>query len=231
MKITLCLLTFNELSGCQNDVPEIKKLNDHFNEIYAIDGGSTDGTIEYLKEQGIPVYIQPEKGLNAACHYGVKKCTSDAIVFFHPKGTIPVSDTLKFREFFENGFGFVIGSRNIKGARNEEDNNIIRPRKWFVETLALIAAILFKHDGIFIRDVLHGFRGATIDAYKKMSLADKGKVTIDIEMVSRAYKMRIPRTEFPTTESSRLAGETNFKAWPTGKSLLRYILSETQRRD
>lgn len=231
MKITLCLLTFNEIVGCENDIPQIKKISDQFDEIYAIDGGSKDGTLGYLKEQNIPVYIQPKRGLNAACHYAIEKCTTDAIIFFHPKGAIPVQDTLKFKNLFENGYDFVIGSRLIKGAKNEEDDNFLKPRKWFVEILAFVASVLYKKRGQkTLWDALHGFRGVTLSGYRRMDLRDEGMVTIDIEMVIRSYRGEIKSTEFPTTETARLAGTTHFKAIPTGLKILQYLKRELQRR-
>lgn len=231
MKISLCLLTFNEIAGCKNDIPQLKKYFNEFDEIYVIDGGSNDGTVEYLKKEGIPVHIQPARGLNAACHFAVEKCITDAVIFFHPKGTIPVEDTLKFRPLFEAGYDFVIGSRIINGAVNEEDKQFLKPRKWFVTGLALVAASLFKKENKILWDVLHGFRGATIKGYKKMNLKDEGNVTIDIEMVSRSYKTKLKSIEFPTTECSRIAGQTHFKAIPTGIKILRYIKREINRKD
>jgi len=231
MKISLCLLTFNELDGCKSDIPSIKEISKNFDEIYAIDGGSEDGTLDFLKKNKITVYKQPIRGLNQACHYALEKCKTDAVVFFHPKGSIPVIDNLKFRPLFEAGYDFVIGSRVIKGARNDEDSKLFKPRKWFVIFLAIIAAVLFKKKNKMLWDVLHGFRGVTKKGYKKMDIKDEGKVTIDIEMVCRAYKNNIKSIEFPTTEFSRLAGETHFKAWPTGINLLKYIKREIVRKD
>lgn len=226
MKISLCLLTFNEIDGCKYDVPQIKKILNNFDEIYAVDGGSSDGTVEFLKEQKIQVYKQPVRGLNQACHFAVTKCKTDAIIFFHPKGTIPVKDILKFKPLFEKGYDFVIGSRVIRGARNDEDSKLIKPRKWFVIFLAIIATVLFNRGNKVLWDVLHGFRGITKKGYAKMDLKDEGKVTIDIEMVCRAYKKHIKSTEFPTKEKARLAGVTHFKAWPTGKKIIKYIFRE-----
>lgn len=231
MKITLCLLTFNELAGCKNDIPQIKQYSEKFDEIYAIDGGSKDGTIEFLKNEGISVYVQPNRGLNAACHFAVEKCSTEAVIFFHPKGTIPIEDALKFRPLFDNGWDFVIGSRIIKGAVNEEDKQILKPRKWFVVGLAILTAILFKKENKILWDVLHGFRGVTVEGYRKMRIKDEGMVTIDIEMVSRAYKEKIKSTEFPTTECPRISGETHFKAFPTGIKVLKYIKRELLRKD
>ncbi len=228
MRVTLCLLTFDELEGCKHDVPLIER--DHFDEIYAVDAGSKDGTIEYLEDSGIPVYIQPRKGLNAACVYAFEKCGTDALVFLHPKGSVPISDTLKFRKFFEQGYELVVASRMIPGGVNEEDERFFKPRKWFVKALAVIASLLFRREGNMVWDVLHGFRGATAAAFKKMAPSDYG-VSIDIEMVSRSYKKRIKRIEFPTRESTRIAGGTHFKALPTGARLLKYLIKEIFRRD
>ena len=228
MKITLCLLTKNEITGCRNDVPQVRR--EMFDEIYAIDGGSTDGTIEYLESLSIPVYLQPKKGINAACVYAVEKCTTNALIFFHPKGSVPVADTEKFRQFFENGYDLVIASRNIKGGKNEEDGMLIKHRKWFVLFLALTSSVLFRREGPFIRDILHGFRGVTVKAFKTIDPVDYG-VSIDLEMVSRGYKHCLKMIEFPTVEGKRLAGTSNFKALPTGWNLLKYFPREISRKD
>ncbi len=226
MRIALILITWNEIEGCKHDVPLIDRSK--FDEIFCIDGGSKDGTVEYLTEQGIPVYKQSAKGLNQACKDGAAHCTCDAFVFFHPKGTIPVKDTYKFRKYFEKGYEFVVGSRMMKGAHNEEDEKLFRPRKWFVLSLGLVAKLFFKREGNTIWDTLHGFRGMTVDAFNRCEITDMSP-SIDIEMVCRSYKLGLKRIEFPTTERARIGGDTHFKAFATGKKLLKYLWFEIRR--
>ena len=226
MTVALILITWNELEGCKHDVPLIDRTK--FDEIFCIDGGSSDGTVEYRTEQGIPVYPQSAKGLNQACKDGCDHCTCDAFVFYHPKGTIPVEDTYKFREYYEQGYQFVVGSRMMKGAHNEEDDKFFKPRKWFVIGLGLLARILFKREGNTVWDTLHGFRGMTVDAFKRCDISDMSP-SVDIEMVCRSYKLKLKRIEFPTTELPRLAGESHFKAFATGKKLLKYMMFEIKR--
>ncbi len=228
MTISLCLITWNELVGCQHDIPLIDRSN--FDEIYCIDGGSTDGTVEYLEASGIKVYKQTKKGLNQACKDGVHNCKSDAIVFFHPKGTVPVEDTYKFAFWFEQGYELVVASRMMKEAQNEEDGKILKPRKWFVLMLGVFAKLLFKREGNTIWDTLHGFRGMTVEAFNKCNISDMSP-SVDIEMVCRSYKYRIKRVEFPTREGARSYGESHFKAFSTGKKLIKYILWEIRRED
>lgn len=226
MTVALCLITWNELAGCRHDIPLIDR--SQFEEIYCIDGGSTDGTVEYLEEQGIPVYKQTTKGLNQACKDGAERCTCDAFVFFHPKGSIPVEDTYKFRRYFEEGYDLVIGSRMLKESHNEEDGRLFKPRKWFVLGLGMFSAVLFRREGNRIKDVLHGFRGMKKDKFLALDISDFSP-SVDIEMVSRSYKLRMKRIEFPTREQERISGTTHFKAFPTGKKLIKYMFWEITR--
>lgn len=221
MKVSLCLLTRNELGGCKHDIPLIDRSS--FDELYAVDGRSTDGTREYLESQGISVYVQPRPSINAAVGYAFETCQTDALVLYHPKGTIDPGYLREFGGRFEQGYDLVVASRVIKGARNEEDSHLIRPRKWFVLLLGATASVLFRREGNIIWDVLHGVRGMTCAAFRSFAIAPAG-ATIDLEMTTESYLRRIKRVEFPVVEGHRLVGETHFKALPTGWQLLRYLL-------
>jgi glycosyltransferase involved in cell wall biosynthesis len=226
MKVSLCLLVWNELEGCRHDVPLLPLAS--FDEVYAVDGGSTDGTVAYLKAVGVPVYQQPKHGLNNA-YIHARECSScDAVVVFFPKGTIDPGVLTEFRPRLEAGDGVVTASRMIDGGRNEEDGRIFRPRKCFVLGLACLASALWRREGNMVWDVLHGVKAFSNAAFDAMDILDTG-LSIDIEMVARSYKLHIPRSEFPVQEYPRVHGGTHFKAWGTGKRLLRYIWTEIGR--
>lgn len=228
MKVSLCLIVWNELRGCQTDVPRLPL--DEFDEIFAVDGGSSDGTIEYLEQAGIPVHRQPKRGLNAAYVHANDVATGDAVVVFFPKGTLPTEDLRKFRPLFDQGYDLVVASRQLPGSVNEEDIHFFKPRKWAVWGLSALAALVWRREGAWVRDVLHGFKGWRKPAFSRMKLLDFG-LSIDIEMVVRSYKLRLSRIEFPTKEFARGYGETHFKIWPTGKRLLSYLWFELQRNE
>jgi hypothetical protein len=51
-------------------------------------------------------------------------------------------------------------------------------------------------------------------------------LSIDIEMVVRAYRLRVRRIEFPMTEKSRSYGQTHFRFLPMGVILTKYFWHE-----
>ncbi len=228
MKVSLCLLVWNELEGCKLDVPCLPR--GAFDEVFAVDGGSTDGTVEYLESQGIRVHRQPKRGLNAAYVHANRVATGDAVVAFFPKGTYPPESLLRFRPLLEEGVQLVVASRQIEGGVNEEDASWWRPRKWGVRGLALLVAALWRREGPRIRDVLHGYKAFHRSAFDRMRILERG-LSIDLEMTARSYKLRLPRREFPVTELARPHGETHFKMWPTGKKLVAYLWFELRRPD
>ena len=157
MRIALCLLTWNEIDGVKHDIPLLDRSK--FDQLYCVDGGSKDGTVEYLEQNGITVYRQKKRGINGACLEGVAHCKCDAFVFYHPKGTIPIEDIYKFRKYFEDGYEFVVGSRMMAGAHNEEDEHFFKPRKWFVLGTGLLAAFYLDARGISYGIPFMGFAG------------------------------------------------------------------------
>jgi glycosyltransferase involved in cell wall biosynthesis len=223
MKTSLCLLVYNELLGCKADVPRLPR--DAFDDVYAIDGGSTDGTVEYLESQGIPVHKQPKRSLNAAYVYAVEWCKTEGLVVFFPKGTLDPSCCLTMAEKLREGHGLVVASRNIPGGRNEEDHKFLKLRKWGVWTLSVLSSVLWRREGWRIRDVLHGVKGFTVAAYRRMQISEVG-VTVDLEMTVRAYRLRISRMEFPVVECMRNYSKSSFPIWRTGKQLARFLVRE-----
>ncbi len=223
MKISLCLLTWNEIEGCKRDVPLLPR--NGFHEIFAVDGGSKDGTIEYLKSENITVHQQPVKSLNAAYHHAVQVCSGDALVVFFPKGTISPACVVDIVRKLKNGSDFVIASRNIVGAKNEEDDKLLRLRKWGVTALALFSAAVWRCEGPLLYDVLHGVKGFTVSSFRRMNIAQTG-VSVDLEMVIRSYRFRISRIEIPVAERGRIAGDTHFKIVQTAKKLFIFLWHE-----
>ena len=225
MKLSLCLLTLNEINGCKHDIPLIKKVKKHFYEVFAVDNGSTDGTIEYLRKQGITVIYKPGISYNKMHIVAIKKTKADAIIFFPPKGTNSITDSLKFKRYFDKGYDLIVTSRVIKGSKNEEDGQSFKPRKWLTMILGLVSAIRWRREGNIIWDVLHVFRGIRISKFNTSMIDIKGK-TYDLEDIIQSYKQKTKRIEIPTWEKPRTSGESHFKTIPFGIKIFKYFFHE-----
>ena len=56
MKVTFLVMTLNEIEGMRVIMPQIPK--GVFDQILICDGGSTNGTIDWSRENGYEVYVQ-----------------------------------------------------------------------------------------------------------------------------------------------------------------------------
>lgn len=224
MKISLVILTLNEIDGVRDVVPRIPR--DSVDEILAVDGGSTDGTREFFAEQGIRVVEQRSKGRGEAFRIALEEATGDALIFFSPDGNEDPADIPKFRPLLERGHHVVIASRMMRGARNEEDDHWFRPRKWANNAFNILANIIFRRTGPWISDSINGFRAVTKQAFTLLALDGQG-YTIEYQMTIRAFKHRLKIAEFPTHEGQRVGGETKASSLPTGWRFLKLLAWET----
>jgi glycosyltransferase involved in cell wall biosynthesis len=227
MKITLCLLTRNERPCLEVIFPQIPQpgKNAGFDQIVAIDGGSTDGTLEFFKSHGIAVIGQSKKGRGDAFQQAFEKIESDAYIFLSPDGNESVSDLFKFRKELEQGADLVIASRMMKGARNEEDDLIFPFRKWANLVFNFLANLTFRRRGPFVTDSINGLRAITKEAANKLKL-DAIDFTIEYQMTMRALKNKLKIVEFPTMEGKRVAGVSGAPSIPTGLRFIRAYFKE-----
>ena len=66
MKILLCMLVRNERECLQIMLPKLPKPGAGYDQLVAVDGNSTDGTVELLTQWGIETLRQTRRGRGAA---------------------------------------------------------------------------------------------------------------------------------------------------------------------
>lgn len=229
MQITLLILVLNERTSLEVLVPKLLKhrKNYNINDLIAIDGGSRDGSVEYLKEKKIKVLVQEKNktGRGAAFLLALEKIKTDAFIFFSPDGNEDITDIKKFRYFLEKGADLVIASRMMKESRNEEDKNIIKYRKWANLVFNWLANFFFNKNKIKITDSINGFRAIKKKIMMKLEL-DSKDFTIEYQMTIRSMRRNIKIKEFPTIEGDRIADVSKAKTIPTGLRFLKVLISE-----
>ena len=223
MNIGLVLLNFNEIEALPKFLRQLETSD--FQKVFAVDGGSKDGSREILESHGFEVLIQNSRGRGDAFRLAflhAEALSLDGLVFISTDGNEDPSDLHKFLEGLEAGNDLVIGSRMIRGSRNEEDDQLFRPRKTANKVFALMAYLMYGRKTKRITDPINGFRAITIQAWRRMALDYYG---YDIEFASsiKAYKLNLRVIEFPTTEKNRLGGQSGAYAIPTTLALLRVL--------
>jgi glycosyltransferase involved in cell wall biosynthesis len=112
----------NEIDGLRIALPQIDR--SLFDEILMVDGGSTDGSVEYAQSQGVPVVRQKRPGLAWAVYDAVCDLQTDYVVEFSPDGNCPVQLLPELIKEIHEGHDLVVVSRYLPPARSADDNLI-----------------------------------------------------------------------------------------------------------
>lgn len=226
MKISLVLLTLDELPGLEALFDKIPF--DAVDEAFAVDGGSTDGTLDFYREHGFTVLSQQSKGRGEAFRMAFEHAAGDALLFFSPDGNEDPADIPKFRIFLEGGADLVIATRMTKHAENEEDHLTFRWRKWANLTFNLMANAAWNRKGQYVTDSINGYRAITKKAWDILQPDGKG-YTIEYQSTIRALKHRLKIAEFPTREGQRIGPEKGSPSIQTGLAFLKLYRQELRQ--
>lgn len=224
MKIALIIFTKNERVNSEKIYSKLpKKVVD---KICVIDGGSSDGTQQFWKSKHIQVCPQKYKGVGGAYESAFRNIKEDALIFFHPDGNMEPKDIKKFVRLLKEGHEFIIATRMVKGAYNEEDNQLLKPRKWFCQGLVIITNLIWGRGDNRCTDPTQGYRALTKKGYGKLVIKIPPPNASDYQQIIRALKRRVKITEFPTIEGKRVYGESAFPSIKTGLDQLKLLWKE-----
>jgi glycosyltransferase involved in cell wall biosynthesis len=221
---TLVLLVLNEIDGLRalwDDIPRAA-----FARTVAVDGGSTDGTREFLAARGVPVLSQPIRGRGVAFRVAAEATDTARLVFYSPDGNEDPADIERLDDLLLAGARLAIASRFAPGALNEE-TDLLRPRARVNQALTWLANRLF-HQGPFVTDTINGFRA--LHRADLLALDTRVKrFPIEYEISIKAMQRGWPIAELPTREGQRAGGESKAISWPVGKDHLKVLLTELPR--
>ncbi len=223
MSRALIILTYDEIEGSKALWSRLP-LNS-FDEVLVVDGGSSDGTVEFYKEQGLKVVGQDIPGRGEAFRVGVKNTTSSILVFYSPDGNEDPDDIVKLCERLENNEADIaIASRFMKNSRNEEDDQFFRFRAWVNRAFTFIANTLFN-DSAYVTDTINGFRAVRRCSFEVLKLDECG-FPIEYQMSIRAMKNKLRIVEIPTIEGNRIGGKSKCLSLPVGWGHVKVLSTE-----
>lgn len=216
-RITLFVPTLNEIDGMKAVMPRIKK--EWVDEILVLDGGSTDGTLEYSKSKGYRVVMQKTKGITNASREGIMAAKGDYIIAFSPDGNSIPEAIPKLVKKINEGYDMVIGSRYLKGAKSEDDDLITAFGNWLFTKLINICF------GGKYTDTLVMFRAYRKNIVKEFH-SDIPRAGLEPLLSIRCAKEKLKVTEIPASEPKRIGGTRKMVPILNGIDILRLIFAE-----
>lgn len=210
MKTTLLVMTLNEVDGMKAIMPLVKR--EWCDQIIVVDGGSTDGTIEWAQEQGYEVYVQKQRGFRHAYTEVMPLVSGDVIITFSPDGN-SISELIPgLISKMSEGYDMVIVSRYLGSAKSDDDDVVTAFGNWlFTKTVNIL------HGGNYT-DVMVIYR-----AYRKQIVSDlelekeegyalaerlfHTQISWEPLLSVRAAKKNLKVTEIPGDEPPRIGGE------------------------
>jgi len=229
MKTTLILPTLNELGGMKEIMPKIKK--EWYDQIIIVDGGSTDGTIEYARENGYPVYVQKGKGLRQGLREMWKMVEGDIVVTFSPDGNSIPELIPPLIEKMKEGYDMVIVSRYTKGAKSYDDDWLTRFGNWMFTTMINVLFRAHYDDALVI------FRAYKTDLVNELDINEEAKflkaaeragilIGWEPQLSIRCAKKKLKVAEIPGDEPARIYGKRKMRPFRSGSVMLAQILYE-----
>ena len=213
-------------------------LDDNYHEIFLVDGGSTDETVQVARElrPDITIIGQTRKGKGNALACGFQSATGDFIVMLDADGSTDPSEIPRFVEALKEGADFAKGSRFMPGAGSSD---ISRLRQFGNYLLNKVVNVLY---GTRYTDLCYGYNAFRRDCLGVMALdggeADNCDATtmlwgdgFEVETLInvRIAKAGLRVAEVPSFEKSRHFGASNLNAFSDGIRVLRTIHAERKR--
>jgi glycosyltransferase involved in cell wall biosynthesis len=190
-------------------------------QILILDGGSTDGTIQWARDNGYSVYVQKKPGIRQAYMEALPLLDSDVVLTFSPDGnSIPELIPALVAKINE-GYDMVIASRYLWPARSEDDDFLTAFGNWFfTRTVNLL------HGGRYT-DAMVIYR-----AYRKQLVRDLEldqerwhhwperlfgcRISWEPMLSARAARRGLRICEIPGAEPPRIGGERKLRIWRWG---------------
>ncbi|OSM01941.1 putative histidinol-phosphate phosphatase family protein [Magnetofaba australis IT-1] len=219
--MTLLILTYNEVEGMRVIMPQIDPA--WHDELIIMDGGSTDGTLEYARAQGYAIHVQQQPGLGAAYLEGLARATGDIVILFSPDGNSDPARIPDLIEKMRQGYDLAIVSRYLDWAKSTDDDLVTGFGNWLFTKLY---NVLFRQK---VTDLLVIYRAFRRDLVQELGV-DHTAISWTTQMMCKAAKQRKRIGEIPGDEPPRIGGVRKMNPLRNGWAELSMLLREFVRR-
>ncbi|MGD0450153.1 MAG: glycosyltransferase family 2 protein [Candidatus Bathyarchaeia archaeon] len=225
--VSVVIPTLNEAGNILQAVTTIHNDLAYPKEIIVVDGNSTDGTKEIVKDLSFcKLIIEPRRGYGIALKTGMQKAKGNIIVMVDGDGTYEVRHINRMLEkMVEKDADMVLATRMYDPKKAMGFLNFIGNK-----------VITFSFDFFysqFLSDSQSGFRAISHEAFNNVTLKE-GDMAFATEMLIQFAREGYNMVEIPTTYKARHYGKTKLKPFKSGieifSTIFRGILDPTTFR-
>ncbi len=229
MKVSLVIPVLNEIVGIKEIMPKIKP--EWYDQLLFIDGQSTDGTLEYLKEKGCPHVVQQKKGMRHAYMEALPHITGDVLLTFSPDGNSIPELIPACIEKMKEGYDMVIVSRYAQGAKSDDDDTITGFGNWMFTSLINLFHHAHYTDAMVIyraykKQLIYDLDLHLDSSYEREERLFKTHVSWEPLLSIRAAKRKLKIAEIPGDEPARVGGERKLQVWRWGAVFMYQLIRE-----
>jgi len=229
MKTTLLVMTLNEVRGMKTIMPQVSR--DWCDQIIIVDGGSTDDTIEWAREQGYELYIQKRPGFRHAYNEVLPYVTGDVIITFSPDGNSIASLIPQLINKMKEGYDMVIVSRYLGAAKSEDDDLVTGFGNWlFTKTINLLhggqytdAMVIYR---AYKKQIVYDLELNKDEGYGMAEKLFHTRISWEPLLSVRAAKRKLKVAEIPGDEPPRIGGERKLQILKWGAAYYFQVLRE-----
>ena len=219
MKVSIIVFEINEIDGMRAMLPQIKR--EWYDELIIVDGGSTDGTIEFAQEHGYSLFVQQEKGVGAALNEAIEKVSGDIVILYAPDGSFLTDRIPMMVEKIKEGFDVVNVTRYGYGAKSDDDTFITGLGN---QVFTTIVNLFFGHKFLFT-DFLYTYVAFRRELVERLEV-DTTLITWTQILMLRAIKRNLKLVEIPGDEPKRIGGDVKVPKIKTSFIILLTIIRE-----
>jgi len=206
--VSVVIPTLNEAGNILDAVTTINKELTYPNEIIVVDGNSTDGTREIIKDTNCRLIVEPRRGYGIALRAGMKHAKGDVVVMVDGDGTYEVKHiNLLLDTLIKNDAELCVATRMYDPNKAMGFVNFIANK-----IMTFCFDMLFRQ---FLSDSQSGFRAISHSAIEKVKLTEDD-MSFATEMLVQFAKKGFKMVEVPTYYKRRKYGKTKLRKIKSG---------------
>jgi glycosyltransferase involved in cell wall biosynthesis len=219
--VSLIIPTLNEAQNLAHVLPALPDMVD---ELVIVDGGSTDGTLEVIRQlrPDAKIIEEPRRGKGIALQAGFAAAAGDILVIMDADGSMDPLDIPTFVAALNAGADVAKGSRFVQGG-GSSDLTPVRTLGNYMLTKAVRMTFGGRYSDLcygymaFWRHVLPTFDGGAVGF----------EVETFLNVRTLAAGLRV--VEIASFESPRIHGQSHLRTFSDGFRVLRTIARERRR--